>query len=415
LPAGLAWVETRGWVRPRKEPAIGGLLARLLPKRLDAVVVAMLGLTVLAAFGTWHYLTHDPYEANFRNLRSESPRLAEERRWMHEIDQGFGQGISGGFVIGVPRREDVAPLMQRLRAIDEGKGEKERLFSRVNSLDDLLPADQAEKLAVLAQIRSLLTDNVLAEMTEADRRDALKLRPPADLRPLTDADVPEGLAWPFIEADGSRGKLILAMSGWGYEIWNAHDLVRFADRVRNLDLGDQALLGGSAFVFSDMLRLIERDGPRATLAAALGAVLVIVLVVGGRRHGLVTLLCGASGTLLMVAVGAMLGLRINFLDFVALPITIGIGIDYAVNICSREKLEGPGQARRALATAGGAVFLSSYTTIVGYGSLLLSANRGIRSFGAAAILGEITSLLAALLLAPSLLSVWSGKSRDGAA
>jgi predicted RND superfamily exporter protein len=112
--------------------------------------------------------------------------------------------------------------------------------------------------------------------------------------------------------------------------------------------------------------------------------------------------------IMMLAVVALAGLKINFLDFVALPITIGIGIDYAVNICARAKIEplGPGRARRALSTAGGAVCMSSYTTIVGYGSLLTSTNLGIRSFGHAAILGEITCLVAALVLAPALLDLW---------
>lgn len=406
LPACLALAEARGWVKVYPEPGIGPLLARLLPKRLGVVVTLSLALTAVAAGITWYYLAHDPYEANFRNLRSESAELNEERRWMHEIDLAFGQGISGGFVIGVPTRDEAAPLVARLRALDEGKGRNDRLFSRINTLDDALPADQEKKLRVLDEIRDMLSDETLATLSAADRADALALRPPATLRALKDNDVPDGLAWPFIEADGSRGKLVLAMSGWGYEIWDAHDLVRFADNVRALDLGEHTLLGGSAFVFSDMLRLIERDGPRATLAAALGAVLVIFLVVGFRRHGMVTIACGAAGTLLMMATGALVGLRINFLDFVALPITIGIGIDYAVNICAREKLEGHGGARRALATAGGAVLLSSYTTIVGYGSLLVSSNKGIQSFGSAAILGEITCLLAALLLAPALLTVF---------
>ena len=49
--------------------------------------------------------------------------------------------------------------------------------------------------------------------------------------------------------------------------------------------------------------------------------------------------------------------------------------------------------------------LCSLTTIIGYGSLLVSDNAGIRSFGLAAILGELTCLLAALILAPALLQL----------
>ena len=94
---------------------------------------------------------------------------------------------------------------------------------------------------------------------------------------------------------------------------------------------------------------------------------------------------------MMIACAALLGLKVNFLDFVALPITLGISVDYAVNVVARD--DGPAERGssdrsadlgQALATTGGAVVLCSWTTIVGYGSLLLSANAGIRSFGAVA-------------------------------
>ena len=232
---------------------------------------------------------------------------------------------------------------------------------------------------------------------------AEELRPPADLHELTDKDVPDAIAWPFIEVDGSRGKLIFATPGSGYEIWDARDTVRFADKVRAIGLPDAVHLGGVSFVFADVIDAVLTDGPRATLASILGAILVVLLVVGRNRHAVVTIVCGVSGTILMLACASILGLKVNFLDFVALPITIGIGIEYAVNIATRERQEGAGKGREALATTGSAVFICSYTTIVGYGSLLLSSNLGIRSFGVAAMLGELTCLVVAIVLAPALL------------
>ena len=89
----------------------------------------------------------------------------------------------------------------------------------------------------------------------------------------------------------------------------------------------------------------------------------------------------AAGTLLMVAVCALLGLKVNFLDFVALPITLGLGIDYAINVAHRH---GPTRSpirSRTLRTSGSAVFVCSLTTIIGYGSLLVSDNLAIRGFG----------------------------------
>ncbi|MES1206369.1 MAG: MMPL family transporter, partial [Pseudomonadota bacterium] len=87
------------------------------------------------------------------------------------------------------------------------------------------------------------------------------------------------------------------------------------------------------------------------------------------------------------------------------PVTIGIGIDYAVNIAARHRAEGAGSAGRILAATGPAVALCSFTTIVGYTSLLLSDNQGIRSFGLSALVGELTCVFAALVLAPALLDL----------
>ena len=402
LPASLSIARQFG-MRPRKEPAIGRWLARLLPRNLTAVAVVAVAVTAIAGAITARYISDDPFESNFRNLRSRSAGITEERRWMHAIDMAFGEGIDAGFVIALSRREDVTPLKRKLRASDVGKSDRDVLFDKLASLDDLLPADQPAKLAILAEIRKTLSSPDMDQLEPDERAQALKLRPPDDLRILGDADVPVTLAWPFIEADGSRGKVILATPGKGYEVWDAHDTVRFADHVRALDLPSDVHLGGASFVFADVIDAVLTDGPRATLAAIAGAVLIVLLVVGRNRHAMISIACGLAGTIVMLAVGAILGLRVNFLDFVALPITIGIGIEYSVNIATRERQEGPGRGRAALATTGGAVFLCSYTTIVGYGSLLLSQNLGIHSFGLAAMLGEVSCLVMAVVLAPSLL------------
>ena len=106
-------------------------------------------------------------------------------------------------------------------------------------------------------------------------------------------------------------------------------------RGEGLGLGPDVLVGGSAFVFTDMLDAMEYDGPRATAIAALGAVVVVLALLGANLAAFATLFCGAFGTLALVALAGLFGLKVNFLDFVALPITIGIGIDYSVNIISR--------------------------------------------------------------------------------
>jgi hypothetical protein len=323
---------------------------------------------------------------------------------MGKFDTAFGHGLDGGFAIGVERRADASIVAEKLRAVDAGKPERERVFSSIHSLDDWLPADQPKKLAVLADIRELLDSPMLKRLSPDERQRVAELRPPDRLGAIRDEDVPSEIAWPFAERDGTRGRLVLANTGLAVDSWRVSSLVSFARTVRRMALGPGVVVGGSAFVFSDMLDAMRRDGPRATFAALFGSFLVVFTMFRASRYAQATLVCAALGITGLLTSAWALGIKVNFLDFVALPITIGIGVDYAVNIAARAREVGGNRAgRTALLTTGPAVILCSYTTVVGYASLLFSQNRGIHSFGLSAMVGELTCIAAATLLAPALL------------
>jgi hypothetical protein len=369
------------------------------------VIATAAAVMISSAGGAVWYLAGRPFETDFKNLRSSGAAIREARDWTAAVDRGFGRGLSGGTVLALPSAARAREVAARLRAADAGKPDAERLFARVSSFDELVPADQAAKLQILRDIRRSLTPATLAALAPPERAVAEAIAPPAGLRAIAAADVPAELAWPFTEADGTRGRLLLARTGAGFDLWRAEDLQRFVSRFRALDLGPDVVAGGNAFVQADIVASVGQDGPRATLIAAAGAVLMVLAVLGASRAAAVTIAVGAAGVLAMLTAAGLLGIRINFLDFVALPITIGIGVDYAVNIAARHRAEGAGSAGRVLAATGPAVALCSFTTVVGYASLLLSDNHGIRSFGLSALIGELTCVAAALVLAPALLEL----------
>ena len=109
------------------------------------------------------------------------------------------------------------------------------------------------------------------------------------------------------------------------------------------------------------------------------------------------------GALALVATSALLGLKVNFLDFVALPITLGLGVDYAVNVMTRYVADGRSDIGAAIRSTGGAVGLCSLTTIIGYLSLWTSANLALNSFGEAMGISEVTCLTAAGIVVPAIL------------
>ncbi len=415
LPAALSVLARRGWLVRRSPPAIGGALARILaPRRNRAALATGAVITAIGLAITAYYIANDPFSNDWRDLQSSTPEIrgvyAVDARVRAGLEQKQGMtGQAYQLAIAVEHRDEVAPLVAKLRADDAARPEDQRWIYSIHSIDDLLPTQQDDKVEVLHEITALIDDDALQATLEDDERARLdRLRPPADIRPIDDADVPVELAWPFIEQDGTRGRLIVLQGSKRFHSFDVGHRLRFAAEVRAVEVPPGALVAGESLVVADIVETMEEDAPKMILFALLGSMLAVLLTVGSGRHGRVTLACGLAGVVVMIAACAVAGLDAHCLDLVALPITIGIGIDYAVNLAARDRQHGALGQAHLVRTTGGTVLLCSFTTSVGYGTLLLSANGGIRAFGLAALLGEIACILMALVVAPA----WLASLRD---
>ena len=397
--------RARGSERP---PLLGGALVRLLGfRRPSVVLVFAAAIGVAAVTVVVHYVTADPFEYDIKKLRSKGEDAITARKWMAVSDANFGRGYSGRTVIAADRLDQVPGIVDALRAIDSGKPPEQQTIGTIQSILDLVPPDQGHKLALLRQIRKLLDDPALAATDDKQRAELAELRPPDALDAITIAGLPKSLTSQFAEKDGRVGLLVSIRPAAKLDEWNGHDLIRFASAVRELHLKDGEIVttSGASVIFADIVQAIERDGSFVTLIAAIGLVVMIVLVVGRNRRATAVLTATVSGSLLMVATCALVGLKVNVLDFVALPITLGLGIDYAINVAHRYDHDDSPDPITTLRTSGSAVFVCSLTTMIGYGSLLVSDNLAIRGFGTASLIGEVTCVLTALVLVPALLAI----------
>jgi len=183
--------------------------------------------------------------------------------------------------------------------------------------------------------------------------------------------------------------------------------VRIADLIGEIPLDDGTVVrsSGHAVIFAAMIRSIVHDAPLATGASILAVSLLVIALARSRVGAALVIGTLIAGVLWMLGTAAWVGVRTNFLNFIALPITFGIGVDYGINIYLRYRLEGRGRVGRAVRATGGAVALCSLTTVIGYAALLVADNQALRSFGEMAILGEVACLSAAIVGMPAFL-VW---------
>lgn len=339
-------------------------------------------------------------EYDLSRLRAQKSMTSGATYWGNKQDQIFRAYLTPIVIVGdSPEDLDkiVATLNRNRAAL--GKGDPIR---EVRTLKTVLPQDQQDRLPLANEIRDELTPTRMQLLPPDARRRADEFRPPAPVRPVTVKDLPTSIQLPLTERNGEVGKVALAFPA-KVGVLNPDDLEQLTGLIR----GSIAEAGGGAravsqqLLFADIASAITRDGPKAT-TLALGIVIALVVLVFRRmRPSLLT--CGSLlvGVAYLIGAAAAARVRINFLNFVVLPITFGIGVDYAVNIVQRYGIEGRGSLKRVLLETGGAVALCSSTTIIGYASLLVADNRALQGFGLLASLGELTCITTALLFLPA--------------
>lgn len=395
-------------------PFFGPLMAKLVFSAPRTIVVVSALLSLVGMGFVYRWAVHgEPVEYNFRRLRSESTRAVDSQRLgrlLRELNGGQSKAESA-IVVVLDRHEDVVALREEFQR----RRERGAPWGAVRTLDDLLPTRQDEKIEVLREIRALMLD--ARRFSDEDTQRVLDENiPPEDLRELTLEDLPEETARLYSERDGTRGRLLLLDKKPGESIWNGRYLVSWANAVREVRLpdGTRPPLAGRAPVFADMLESVFVDGPKSVVASLSITLLLVVFSFRRMRERLFTMTTLVLGVLWMTAALAVIKARLNFLNFVAFPITCGNGVDYGVNVMKRYGLErekGVEAAVRAcIAESGGAVVLCSLTTVVGYGTLFVSSNAALRSFGLAMTISELTCLGAAVVLMPAMLLVF--RERD---
>ncbi|HTU57744.1 MAG TPA: MMPL family transporter, partial [Polyangiales bacterium] len=312
----------------------------------------------------------------------------------------------------VDRLDQVEPVVAELKRRRDAAPAGKKPFDQVASIYTLMPADQEKKIELLREVLDRLERAKKRNLIDPKELEKLSQYIPEKLVPITIDDLPELVARPFQEKNGTRGKILYVSPTSGRSLNDARYLAQWANSFRTIELPNGEVIHGTgdAVVFTDMLDNISEDAPRVAAASLGGTLLVILAAFRFKRSGWVALFTLLLGVLWLVGTLFAFDVKLNFLNFVALPIAIGAGADYAINIMKRREIEGDAGIERAFIETGGAVVACSMTTLCGYLALLLSVNGAVRSFGLAAAIGEVGTQLAAMVVLPAVL-FWSSARR----
>jgi hopanoid biosynthesis associated RND transporter like protein HpnN len=282
------------------------------------------------------------------------------------------------------------------------------LASLASSHAPAQPASDALN-ALVSRLGSLPESERAARTTELDasvlfglRFELARLRDALQARPVAEADLPRELAALWRSADGR----------YRVEIDPAEDLASAAASERFVTEVHTILPHATG------LPVIQREAGRSIVSAfrqafitALIAIAVLTWVLMRRLRDTVLVLTPVLlGTLLTVGTTVLLDMPFNFANVIALPLLLGICVDNGMHIVHRHRSGHAPEGVLATSTAR-AVVVSALTTVVTFGNLAFSSHPGMASMGRLLALGLAFGLACSLLTLPALLD-WTPKRSE---
>ncbi len=189
------------------------------------------------------------------------------------------------------------------------------------------------------------------------------------------------------------------------------------DDAKVIKTGDVVITGAPilTYIITDGLRKSMWNSVLMTMV--ISAILLFIVFFILTRSLTIGLLTGIPVAVVLTWVFLTMyigGYAFNVLTVTILALTIGMGIDYSIHISHRFIEEYLGEGRdyqesslRAVRYTGSALMGSALTSMSGFGALILSSMPPIRVFGILSSLTILYSLLAAIVLLPSMLIVWA--------
>lgn len=273
------------------------------------------------------------------------------------------------------------------------------------------------------------------------------------LEPIAAQDLPESWRQRYVQADGERELWLLRIYP-REDIWNDAALASFVGEVRTVSprvtgvpirnfessakmkecyqmIGLYSLAAIALFLLFDFLRpgqklltlvppmlvvafvgytSLQRHGemnPHLLVAIYLSLVGFIATVFDFRnlRDTLIALIPPIGGGLMLLGLMALLNVEFNPINLIVLPLVLGIGVDDGIHMVHdyRRQLATPDSEYKPSGDTVNGVLLTSLTSIVGFGSLMVASHEGLKSVGIVLALGVACCLAVALILMPPLL------------
>jgi uncharacterized protein len=145
--------------------------------------------------------------------------------------------------------------------------------------------------------------------------------------------------------------------------------------------------------------LVRRDLARVLLPILALVLVTLWLAFRIMRDVLLSLATIVFSGLALHGLMVLLGWEWNMMNLMALPLLLGMGVDFSIHIQLALRRH-HGDAAFVRSSVGRALLLAGSTTVAGFASLSFASNAGIAALGKVCAVGIVCAMLTAVYLLP---------------
>lgn len=339
------------------------------------------------------------FEWNFSVLKINPPNVKYAREKLAELQGGNNRPA----VIEIDGKEDALKLKSYFK---ERKQDPESIIARYQSSYDVYPEDQKQRMSLLQEIDTLLSDDAL-NILKKDQKEALNdfRSQIAKTELIKKEDIPESFETAFFgKGDYKEDQLSLIYPKGDAALDDGRNAIRFFNEAHHIQIDDKDYYAvSSSMVFADVLLTLFRDSKRTILLSLLALFIIIFLDFRSLKDTLVIYFSLLMGLLGMCGLIVAFGWKFNFYNIISIPVVLGMGVDNAVHLVHRFIEGGRKNIIEALSSSGVAAGIASLTTICGYSGLAFAHHPGLQSIGLFTIIGMLSCMFASLIFLPCLI------------
>lgn len=254
-------------------------------------------------------------------------------------------------------------------------------------------------------VESRLAEKRLGEFSEllfTDYRNLIdELKANAKAQPVQLEEIPADLRKRYIS---SKGKYVINIFP-SVDIWNQDERKKYLKDLRSVDPN----VTGTAVHMFESTRLMTEGYVKGGIYAMTAIVIYVFFMFRNALTVFFVLLPVLAGSIWTVGVMELIGLKLNMANLVILPLILGIGVVNGIHITHRYREEEDKNASVLGKSTGQAVLLSSLTTMMGFGSMMVADHSGVYSLGLVLTIGVLNCLIASITFLPALLKLSTSK------